>query len=297
MPYLGEALDSLRLQSYEDFEVLVVDDGSTDGTVETVESIDDDRFQLLRRDGDDGLAAALNHGIKASEGEFVARQDADDISHPDRFEEEIGFLRRNQHVAMVGTGAEIINESGESRGTRHVIESPSLEEIQTKNRFIHGSVMARKAVLEELGGYNESFEYSEDYDLWIRMAEDHSVRNIDESLYRLRLRSDSIYGDELETVKLYGRCAGRGTADINQIREEVDEEGLNREIAMELLRYGNPREARKYTGENLDGGVRDAETVGLHVLTYFPKPLIQSVARGYREVLNVRVKIRNFVAR
>lgn len=301
-PYVGAAVESVLKQTFEDFELLIVDDGSSDGTVEIVESFEDDRIELIHREGK-GITGALNRGLSEADGTFVARQDGDDLSHPERFETQVAFLKANPNVGLVGTATEIIDESGAIIDRRHVLESPSIEDLLEQNHYIHGSVMMRRKAVEAIGRYDETFEYTEDYDLWLRIAAQYDIRNIDEFLYRLRLLSESIYGSELFEVKLWELFAKkRFTGNIDtDLQRRIEEAGdvtplydalprretmrLHREVGQELLRYHEFEAARSHLREALarGGGVR---TSGLYALSFLPVGVENAVERAYRRFLN-----------
>lgn len=304
-PYVDTAVESVLKQTFEDFELLVVDDGSTDGTVEMIEGFEDDRIEIIHRDGK-GITEALNRGLAEADGTFVARQDGDDFSHPERFETQVGFLKTNPNVGLVGTATEIIDESGATVDRRQVLEAPSIDDLLKQNHYIHGSVMMRRDAVEAVGRYDKTFEYTEDYDLWLRIAAQYDVRNVDEFLYRLRLLSESIYGSELFEVKLWELFAKkRFTGDIDaDLQRRIQEVGditplydalarcetmqLHQEVGRELLRYHEFEAARSHLRKALDrgGGVRAA---GLYALSFLPGGVENAVERTYRRFLNCAV--------
>lgn len=302
--YVRKAIDSILQQTYRNFEILIVDDGSTDETHSIVQSYDDDRIRVFIRDEPDNLAGALNYGIEVANGEFVARQDADDISASDRLARQVAFLDSHPDVALVGTATQMISELGDERGMRHVLERPTIEDLLEKNQFVHGSVMFRKErVLEATGGYDTLFETSEDYDLWLRLANEHPVRNLDAPLYTLRLRQDSVFADDLLPAKLFGRYASRRTAvggdlDLDeQIRSEgigviyqhlsrADRSALHTEVAQELLRYGRRKAAFKEAKRAWKLTPTSFEAVGFAGLSIVPTRVTKAVIWLYRMRIN-----------
>ena len=302
--YINTALESLFSQTYENFEILVVDDGSTDRTISAVRSFNDERIRLLERDQPDGLAGALNDGIEAANGEYIARHDADDLSAPDRLARQVAFLDSHPAVALVGTATRMISESGDGRGIRHVLERPTVDDLLEKNQFVHGSVMFRKErVLEATGGYDTLFETSEDYDLWVRLADKHPVRNLDAPLYTLRLRQESVFADDLLPAKLFGRYASRRTAvggqlDLDeQIRadgpsviyhhlSQAERGALHAEIAQELLRYGRRKAAFKEATRAWKLTPTSIESIAFAGLSIVPLRVTEAVIWLYRSTLN-----------
>jgi glycosyltransferase involved in cell wall biosynthesis len=303
------ALRSVLNQTFADFEVLVVDDGSADGTREIVESFEDDRVRLLIRD-ETGLASALNHGIEAARGEYVARQDADDRSAAERFERQVAFLDAHPSVAMVGTGARLVAETEGDAGRRHVLARPTVQDLEDRNRFVHGSVMLRASALRRVGGYDEFFDVSEDYDLWLRLAAAYPVRNLNEPLYLLHLRTESVYASRLEASKLYGRYATRRAKNAlpDGLEERITSEGIealyddfsaterrayHAELGLELLRYGDRANARRHCLRAISRSKSAVQPALIFALSFAPTPAVDLAARSYRTGLNARIRLRN----
>ena len=156
--YLREAVNSILNQTFKDFEFIIINDGSTDGTREILESYNDPRIILIHK-GNMGLTQSLNKGIALAKGKYIARQDADDISLPERLEKQIEFLERNEKVALLGTAIEIIDEIGNYLQTiKPPTDDSSIRKgIKQNNYFCHGSVIFKRQGFFELGGYREFF--------------------------------------------------------------------------------------------------------------------------------------------
>jgi hypothetical protein len=194
---LPPTLASLRGQTFAAFELIIVDDGSTDSTWEALSSLDFPRLRLLRLERNRGQTAALNAGIALARGEFVARHDAADESTPDRLAKQVAYLDEHPDVALVGSQLDWVDSK--RKPVRH-FDYPTgheaiRERLRTKNSFAHGSVMVRREVLAGVGGYHEPFRLAQDYDLWLRIAEKHQVANLPETLYRMR------FGPEMASVR------------------------------------------------------------------------------------------------
>lgn len=187
--YIGAALDSILEQTFQDFEVIVIDDGSTDETPEIIRSFTDPRVQFLSQ-ANIGLAATLNRGIGLARGRYIARQDQDDRSHPDRFARQVAYLEGNPTCGMVGTWAEIWRESAKTQRVHaHPAGDAELKFLLLLNNpFVHSSVMLQKAALERVGGYSidPMRQPPEDYELWSRLARAYEVANIPELLHVYR---------------------------------------------------------------------------------------------------------------
>jgi glycosyltransferase involved in cell wall biosynthesis len=187
--YLGAALESVLRQTYQTFEVLVVDDGSVDNSYAVAKRFGDPRIRVLRQENQ-GLAAALNVGLAQVRGKYVARQDADDISLPERLGRQVEFLERHPECALLGTAAQIFEgDKPTERFHRHPTDCPRLRfELLLNNPFVHTSVMFRKDAVLSLGGYSTdpSRQPPEDYELWSRLARKWEVRNLADVLVHYR---------------------------------------------------------------------------------------------------------------
>jgi glycosyltransferase involved in cell wall biosynthesis len=196
--YVELALNSILSQTLGDLELIVIIDGSSDGTPEIVSRFRDPRIRLVHNERNLGLAPSLNRGIAAAKGDYIARQDADDIALPHRLRTQIEFLRSHSDVAMVGSWALLIDDQGREQG---VLDYPPIADIDIKwsllfrNPFIHSSVMMRRDVVDRTGGYTEDpvifRAFVEDYDLWSRINRVARSANIREPLQVYRLNSMS----------------------------------------------------------------------------------------------------------
>jgi glycosyltransferase involved in cell wall biosynthesis len=180
--YLKDAVDSVLSQTFENFELLLINDGSDDGSIEAL-GRDDDRLKIIENRGS-GLVDALNSGVKAASGPYLARMDGDDICHPDRLKLQFEFLRDNQKIDIVGTQVEVVSDRGSggdggpAEGYRlyeawinSVITPDDIRrEIFVESPLPHPTVMIRAEVMEKLGGYRD-MGWPEDYDLWLRAHE------------------------------------------------------------------------------------------------------------------------------
>jgi glycosyltransferase involved in cell wall biosynthesis len=191
--YLQEAVDSILNQTFKDFEFIIINDGSTDDTREILESYNDPRIVLIHQENI-GLTKSLNKGIALAKGEYIARQDADDLSMPERLEKQLAFLEKHNKIALLGTAIKSIDHQGiYLKMTKFPRNHSSIQKIMKhENCFYHGSVMFKRHCFIEAGGYREIFSTSQDYDLWLRFAEKFEVANLLTPLYKYRFNRQSI---------------------------------------------------------------------------------------------------------
>ena len=195
--FLSEATESILRQTWSDFEFLIINDGSTDNSREIVLSFNDSRIRLVENQCNIGLTKSLNRGLQLSKGEYVARQDADDISYPKRLERQVQFLDTYSDIALLGSQARTIDEKGMPHKTNLLRIPVGLLAIRWylmfQNAFIHSSVMFRRSVVwKKLGGYDESFARAQDYELWSRIARNYKVENLSDVLIDHRFEYGSI---------------------------------------------------------------------------------------------------------
>lgn len=187
---VGQALDSIKAQTYRDWEFVICDDGSTDSTWEVTNRYaqSDHRFRLIRHERNRGLGHALNSCIEQSKGEYLARQDADDNSLPARFQQQVAFLDQRPEVAVLGTHMAFVGDEGRVWGALRHPEVPDKLDWLKGSRVAHPSVMMRRQTVLDVGGYDGTAIRVEDYDLWFRMLTNGCVIvNLPEILYHFHL--------------------------------------------------------------------------------------------------------------
>ncbi|MDN5940322.1 MAG: glycosyltransferase [Nitrospira sp.] len=192
--YLADALRSILSQTFRDFELITVDDGSTDGTLSILERFqrEDGRIRLFRQ-AHSGLVAALNRGVALALGEYFARMGADDISMPERFEVQVNYLDRHHDVGICGVWVETF---GDGRGEiiRYPCDDGTIRSrLLFESALAHPSVMLRRNVLERHGlGYDVTALHAEDYDLWVRAARHTRFANIPSVLLHYRIHPQQV---------------------------------------------------------------------------------------------------------
>lgn len=194
--YLSAAIESILAQTFEDFEFVIVDDGSTDGSGEIAarHAREDSRIRLVRQQNR-GVSAASNAGVAVARGELVARFDADDLSLPDRLAVQVDYMDRHPDVLAVGSSFEVMDAKGRPLTVLYPPCSPEeIEELLLTGHcpISNPSAMMRRSALERIGGYDTSFVTAGDYDLWLRMSEHGPLANVRDCLIRYRLIQTSL---------------------------------------------------------------------------------------------------------
>lgn len=190
--HVAACLRSIQGQTYEDWDAVVVDDGSRDGTGEIVRSIaeTDPRIALLSNPECLGRPKSRNQSWRAAKGPLIAILDSDDTSYPDRLEKQVAFLQSHPAIDVLGSGVELVDSRCAFQGIRLLPEHHEqlVQNVYRSNPFANPSVMIRRNVLEQLGGYDEQFQRSQDYELWIRASTEFKFHNLQEPLVRYRIR-------------------------------------------------------------------------------------------------------------
>jgi glycosyltransferase involved in cell wall biosynthesis len=191
MPYLKLAVASILSQSFSAFELIVVDDGSTDGSSEYLASIEDPRVRVIRKVSG-GVAATLNFGIGQARTEYIARMDADDIAYPQRL--QLQYERMKGGGVLVGALADVIDESGNLTGEElNPLSDTAIRwSLLFRSSFVHPSVMFCRHAFEATGGYDPGFEVAQDFDLWTRMSRFGALSNLEERLISYRRHATNL---------------------------------------------------------------------------------------------------------
>lgn len=222
-PYLAAALDSLLAQSFGDFELLIVNDGSTDDSRAIIDAYAarDSRIRPIHQPNR-GLIPSLNLMIAEARGAYIARMDGDDIALPERFARQVAFLDAHPDHGVVGTRVIAITETGEPRSDwtiDHPIGADAVHAaLEAGPLLCHPSVMMRRALVTSVGGYRAAYRHCEDYDLWLRLDERTRMTNLPERLLRYRYSATQVshrhvlaqhYGAAVARLARAERLAGR----------------------------------------------------------------------------------------
>ena len=171
--FLASSIDSILNQSYKNLELVIIDDGSQDGSKEIIKAFQhtDERIKFISRHNM-GLVCTLNQLIQMADGRFIARMDADDIAHPERIEKQVQYLLNDLSIALVGTGYHYIDLNDRKIGSRKIISGEGLLKASMLfgSPFAHPTVMFNADVCGNSLNYNAEFEHAEDYELWLRLC-------------------------------------------------------------------------------------------------------------------------------
>ena len=232
--YLAQALESVREQTYKNLEILLIDDGSTDGSGEILDRFaQSERRAVVIHKQNTGLIDTLNIGLNLAKGHWLARLDSDDIAHPMRVERQLSAATRDEETVLIGSDFSILRE--ESFKTKRYRLPSSHDRLvrrlrRMQNFFPHSSAMFHIGTVQRIGGYDNSAVYNEDWDLWLRLSDCGRVISIQESLVTIRKHQDQMTRNSgsvippgeafISTVIHLMRSRMDGTSISNELRSE-----------------------------------------------------------------------------
>lgn len=256
--FLREAMDSVLKQTFGDFEFLICDDGSTDesGRILAEYAAADPRVRVITQ-ANQGLTKSLNMLLQSARGELVARFDGDDVCEPERLREQFAAITGDDRVVLVGSAVRLIDEHGFVIGEPDVVcDNATIqpELLRGNNCIVHPTAVFRRRLAIECGGYDESYRYAQDLELWLRLGERGHLVNIPERLVRYRQHLGSVSGSNAEEqLKLMERAcitaANRRCTEVTfERRGHWLPVGGDAELFKEIIRrgwYGFGRADRK----------------------------------------------------
>lgn len=237
--YIRYAVDSILAQTFADFELIIIDDGSKDTTPNIIESYDDPRIRLIRKENE-GVAATLNRGIELAKGEFFWRHDADDISLPQKLKKEVTFLEQHPECLVVATQVAFMTERGRIAWNKkqpkdHWFDEQAFKWVEFQDfapfsPITHGTTLIRSVAFKKAGQYRQQFITSEDIDMWLRMMDFGPLAVLNDCLSLHRISSTSatsVHGwkNEFyrERAKDFWRQRQLGGPDDLEIQGTIDE--------------------------------------------------------------------------
>ncbi|MBD3883572.1 glycosyltransferase [Phormidium tenue FACHB-886] len=285
--YLREAVESILRQTFTDFEFLIVDDGSTDRSLDILQAYaaQDPRIVLISRENR-GLTQTLNELVSRSSGKFLARMDADDVALPERFADQVAFLNQHPQVVCLGTAQEWIDGEGEI--LMHCSPAADNDEIQAhmlagRNYFCHPSVMMRRQAVVTVGGYDISLQSAQDLDLWLKLGEIGKLANLQKVLMRYRIHAGSVTEKRIKQQTGYARAACERAWERRQIagRYEVApswRHSLTLQFGWQMFNKGQRRKAIAYGMQAVKAMPSDVESWKLLTCALI-KPFSHSTAQ------------------
>jgi glycosyltransferase involved in cell wall biosynthesis len=292
--YIKDAISSVLAQTFRDFELLIINDGSADNTADLVRSFSDERIVLIEQE-QQGIAAALNNGLKHARADYIARFDADDICFPGRLEKQYNFMLSNPECIVVGSAADYTDDSGNYIFT-HVPQAKTHEEIQKLSvhtcPFIHASVLYKKEVIAGIG-YNTDAHSFEDHLLWQQLKQKGKMFNMAEQLVSVRLNPRSLTMDEKKRPGDFHRIKNKALKSGHISRDDGDRLLLlirqqNNSKAREGAYYSllakkflwnnyNPPKARQNMKKAISLNDFDVKDYLLLLVSYLPKNVINNL--------------------
>jgi|SRR6187402_58526 len=290
--YIAEAIDSVLGQTFTDIELIIVNDGSTDNTLNIIKSYHDERIVVIDQPNQ-GVATALNTGLKQARAPYIARFDADDICNPQRLEKQLHFLENNPEYILVGSDAEYVLENGDFLFDFKCIAHTHDEVMQKLYfycPFIHSAVMYKKEAVYNAGGYSDNAHNFEDYLLWTSLAKAGKFCNLPQSLIKIRLNSASVTIDEKWRGKRFRQLKReaiiRGSITVaeseelmsiikNQDTKKIRQSAYHALCGKKFLTDNyQPQKSRGHIGKAIQIYPQRLDNYLLYTLTYLPEKLI-----------------------
>ena len=276
--FVRETLASVLNQSFADFEIVITDDGSTDGTVEAIREFSDPRIDLLALKKNNGAAAALNSSIRRSRGEFICYLSSDDKFLPGKLEQQIDFLRKNHSLAAIFGMPNFIDEHGlplaeENQFNGQVFRAPFNERLLSRDDWLrrffffgnclcHPTMMIRRSVYDEIGLYDPRLANLPDFDMWVRLCMNHTIHVSAEEVTSMRIRDDDLNMStpksvhmiraNMEFFQILKHYKSLSREDVGKISNEIQKNSLgsieNCAVLLAELALISPRPFHKLFG-------------------------------------------------
>ncbi|OGZ02428.1 MAG: hypothetical protein A2430_02025 [Candidatus Liptonbacteria bacterium RIFOXYC1_FULL_36_8] len=193
--YLKEAIDSILNQTFRDFEFIIINDGSTDTTADILSSYSDPRLKIITNPVNLDLTKSLNIGLNLAKGEFIARQDADDLSLPNRLEKQLSFMEKNKDISLIGSWAKIIDNKGQFVKNNYSPSDSDFLKFQInfiKNPLIHSSIFFKRDILKEVKQYDKNFIYAQDFSFYSKIIRKYKISVVPQILIKYRDHAETI---------------------------------------------------------------------------------------------------------
>ena len=191
--FLNQSIESILNQTFDNFEFMIIDDGSTDQSLDLIRKYDDSRINLIINNENLGQCATMNHGIRLATGQYIARIDQDDISLPRRLEMQAQYFLNHPEVGVLGCHAKIVDKNLKTvlLKSRPTTNNENKWRLLYSTSVMHPSAMFRKSIIDKYGGYNQKFSPAEDYELWSRLSQHTEIHQLSDYLILRRLHENS----------------------------------------------------------------------------------------------------------
>lgn len=297
------AIKSIQEQTFQDFEIVVINDGSTDNTQLIVEKIQniDNRIVLINQNNQ-GTTKAANNGLQICKGKYIARLDSDDFSYPHRLQFEFNYLESHPNVVLIGGGSHIVDKDGNIIGQRNIKTTNPAKTLFHRCIFQQSDVMYRKNAVLSIGGYREKFKNAQDYDLWLRLSAIGEIAKVQEifGVWRLNPGGYTLSRkiEQRKEIKLIKKMAFLRKQNINDgydkylpnnpviaHRNDISDDDYNFWIVQSLLKDGRKKEARSLIFSKFNNNMLIKKYI-LLVVTYFPDFILTSINKIREFYLN-----------
>ena len=244
--YLRASIESVLNQTYENFEFIIIDDCSTNNSVEIIESYRDSRIRLIKNKENLGLTKSLNVALKVARGEYIARMDADDVCLPQRFKKQVLFLSQNPEYIVCGTAAEFVGKWQKYNSQKVIFRKiPEKEEYRIRLLFgnnpniVHISAMFNATIMRSFNiEYNENYKYAQDYRMWVSCCEVAECANLEDVLMQITVREGTISTSKREEQE---ECV------IRIIQEQLDKLHICLDEETVRIHRGLLKQRKEYT--------------------------------------------------
>lgn len=295
--YISETIKSVLSQTYGNYETVVVDDGSTDGSFEILETSFKGRIRYFRQENS-GISAARNKGIAEARGEFIAFLDHDDKWLPEKLEKQMGLFRNNPETGLVYSNSFITDENGARHGTIFDIQPPYRGKVfykLLKADFMPvATVMVKKNVIDQAGVFSGNFSVAEDWDLFLRISKKYQVDYVDEALAEYKVHSGGFSTKRVLALEELNKIMDFYIDDKNAERNMLAEEGIygistdyKFSLAMAYLNEGRKSISRRILMKAVKRKKRIWKLILGLALSFFPSKLYKSVIANYTSVMGM----------
>lgn len=283
--YLKESVDSILNQTYTNFELIILNDGSTDDSEKIISSYTDSRIKYHFH-SNKGLGATLNIGLKLSSGKYIARQDQDDISHPNRLKKQVDFLEKNESILLLGTRAKIFfTNSSNFEFHNHATRPCDLKfDLLFDNPFVHSSVMFRKSTIDKIGDYKIDRNLYEDYELWSRFSQVGDLANLPEVLVNYRHHEKGL-SSNVDNFKKYA-LFDQGKSNLEHLLGNINQNIID----LEALYHWN---IEKYSGSTSKELFKGLDVITSKLCNLYPEDTerLEKRKKQYQKIISYRLNV------